>query len=671
MNTLSPHGALSENQSELTTHDILKPLTEALNSAILVYDKDWKISYTCSHAGSFFEIPEGLLQIGSDFRDLMSHMCAQGEFGDSLKTENLEAFYTNLRSGKLSGPADKHMWENRKESGRRLRHNTVVGKDGSLIIYIEDITKNSRSREMADIAFSIGNAGYWSLRFDTDRYHLSETIKNLLTDDEIADIETNGWWNLLHPDDINDTRRAWSRAFKTGEKMDFTYRITSEKSGMRYFRNIGYPEMSSTGKPLGTMCFVIDVTEQTEAAAKSKADKDLAERALLSSNEFLARMSHEIRTPMNGVMGMTDALLNSSRGDFAREELSVIKRSAENLLRVLDSTLEMAKLKAKEPIEPQTPQSPREAIMDAGRLWQKKARENNTDLRVRIHRSLPETLKFDRPRYEQCLNNLLSNAVKFTQDGEISVMSKIVERDGTQHFATIVKDTGIGMTPAQQARIFVPYAQGDETISPRFGGTGLGMSITKSLIERMGGTLQVQSALGQGSTFLISLPLETQLAGASPVDTAPKSSLPQVETADESRAGLSRISVLAADDNATNRLVLKSLFEPIFGAMYFAEDGQQAIDILKNRHIDIVLMDIHMPIMDGIEATLAIRTGGEAFSAVPIIALTADPEFQQKRVCVNIGMNDAQAKPINRERLIDACVSVLNAAGDGPMALSA
>ena len=693
------------SDSTLPLH-ILGGLTQALSTAIITYDADNSVTYRCANASKHFNIPEDVIAPGSNFNDLVDFLVMHKAFGSDSDDCKVGEYLDTIAAFRKTENVNRHHREQRTESGRRLRHNTICAEDGSLIIYIEDITKESRSREMADIALKIGNAGYWSLCFETQRYFLSETVRKLLTEDEVEDIQENGWWNRLHEDDLEPSRAAWQHAFKTGEKMDFTYRIACEKSGTRYFRNVGYPEFSTNGKPLGAMCFVMDVTDQKKIEEELERAKVTAETALSTSNTFLARMSHEIRTPMNGIMGLTDALLSAERGKAATEELQVIKRSAENLLRVMDDTLEMAKLKSENLDNIVKPESPRQAISDVGRLWKQKAAENGTSLTVRIHKSVPDLLEFDRSRFEQCLNNLLSNAVKFTQNGEISILSKLTQQDGRDMLVVAVKDTGIGMTPEQQEKVFLPFKQADDTIKSRFGGTGLGMSITKNLVELMGGTVQMRSKVAEGTVFMMLLPvslqtqnntsaplsadfatqampqppkrlpkltLENQVkntadpASDKPASPAPNNALPQVMSADEARSGLSNMTVLVAEDNDTNRMVVKALFEHVFGEMYFAENGREAIEILGSQHVDIVLMDIHMPIMDGIEATIAIRSSDAAYSNVPIIALTADPEFQQKRVCVNIGMNDAQSKPVNREDVIEACVNVLSERSRGAL----
>jgi CheY-like chemotaxis protein len=221
-----------------------------------------------------------------------------------------------------------------------------------------------------------------------------------------------------------------------------------------------------------------------------------------------------------------------------------------------------------------------------------------------------------------------------------------------------VKDNGIGMTLEQQKQIFEAYTQADKSIARRFGGTGLGMTITKEIIELMGGTITLRSESGKGTVFALTLPLESMKAKSpkqGSVDLVDKI----LEDSKPEPTNYSGLRILVADDNTTNHMVITSLLESLVGEIHLVSDGQQAIDVLKTTPIDIVLMDIHMPVMDGIEATLAIRGSSESWSDVLIIALTADPQYQQKRLCKNIGMDDALAKPVKLIELLGAIDNVL------------
>ena len=318
------------------------------------------------------------------------------------------------------------------------------------------------------------------------------------------------------------------------------------------------------------------------------------------------------------------------------------------------------------------PAPPSKCVESLCQLWEEKAIENGIKLSYQIDENVPPQIIFDDFRFEQCLNNLLSNAIKFAAGGEIKVIQTAVEQEQQRHLITAIKDNGIGMTPEQQEKIFTAFTQADRSISGRFGGTGLGMSITKNIIELMGGRISVNSTPGQGSVFALSLPIETvtPYQSAEPVTEDPAKTSKAVnrslvETLLEENAPepteYDSLRVLVVDDNPTNHLVMKTLLESVVGEIVTANNGVQAIQVLENETVDLVFMDIHMPIMDGIEATLAIRGCDEAFTDIPIVALTADPQYQQKRLCKNIGMNGALAKPVRLNDLLEEIDKILEA----------
>ena len=257
------------------------------------------------------------------------------------------------------------------------------------------------------------------------------------------------------------------------------------------------------------------------------------------------------------------------------------------------------------------------------------------------------------------MNNLISNAVKFTPNGNIKVLLTTQQKEGSKpRLIFAVQDNGIGMSKDQQNQIFEAYTQGDKSIAGRFGGTGLGMTITKEIIELMGGTISVRSELGKGSVFILSLPYHKD-SEASFEEDCNHLVEQLLDEAKPEPTNYSKLKILVADDNATNHMVVMSLIESLVAEVHLASDGQEALDILKTTDIDIILMDIHMPVMDGIEATLSIRSSEETWSDVSIIALTADPQYQQKRLCKNIGMDEALAKPVKLSDILEAFDNVL------------
>ena len=369
---------------------------------------------------------------------------------------------------------------------------------------------------------------------------------------------------------------------------------------------------------------------------------------------------------MNAVVGIADALIHHDGNPKILPKLKLIQSSAEKIIRIVDESLEHTKLaESKIQLDPSAA-SPREAVETVCALWEQKAVENGIDLQCKIDSKVPDTIIFDTHRYEQCLNNLISNAVKFSPGGKIFVVLTTLENMGQNNLVAVVKDTGIGMNQAQLANLFEAYTQADKTISGRFGGTGLGMNITKQLIELMGGKITAKSQIGSGTAIALTLPIKADRRTEE--DRRRNTSGELVDDILENAAApvseYSALKMLVVDDNPTNHMVVTSLLGSLVKHIDVAENGAEAIDALKKAEkdktqYDIVLMDIHMPIMDGIEATLAIRGSKAPYTDIPIIALTADPQYQQRRLCKNIGMDDALAKPVKLTELLGAMDRVL------------
>lgn len=675
------------SETDLSVSQVLEPLGQALNAGILTFDAKGHLFYANTSAQSLLGLPKDILAPGRTLHAILTYAAKQNYFGASLPLKAVPVLCSKVRQECEAGQLSHSAWVFTNEEGQALKITRIACENGQLLLHIENVSKATQLSDIIDIAYSTDKNGHWTYDFTTQKFRFSDNILNIFEPDEVIKIEDSGLWNFIHPDDVADAQKAWRVAFANDETMDFVCRIQGRKFGTMYLRNIGHPQYSTNGKPLGVICFINNVTELLETQNALKTAKDLAESTLSANNDFLAKLSHEIRTPMNGIMGMTDALMMSGHGDAISEQLKVIKSSAENLMRVMNDTLEHARLTSAEIQILTEACSPKDILTNIARLWQTKARENGTSVKLHLDSSLPDQIMIDPFRFEQCINNLLSNAVKFTANGSVSLISTVVMKNGQPRFVTAVKDTGIGMTAEQQENVFVPYRQADETISSRFGGTGLGMAITKNIIDVMGGSIQLKSRLGEGTTFALSIPLVTakdeqelgpEIDAIAPLPepttldiTAPNLSStpppfpePQVKgpliTDGPDMERISKLSVLVAEDNSTNQLVVRSLLEPVLGQMHFAANGQEAIDILSVHPIDIILMDIHMPVMDGIEASLKIRSEVTPYQNVPIIALTADPEYQQKRICINIGMNDALGKPVNRDEILQAFDRILN-----------
>ena len=361
-----------------------------------------------------------------------------------------------------------------------------------------------------------------------------------------------------------------------------------------------------------------------------------AETANRAKSAFLANMSHEIRTPFQGLLGMLQLLDTPALNALQHAQLRTAYDSAEHLLTILNDLLDMSKLEAGTLSVGSEAVRLRALVADVQRLMQGQAIARDLVLQVSVGTTMPEHVMLDDTRVRQVLYNLLSNAIKFTDRGGITL--DVRDSGGEIVFAVI--DTGIGIDAATLPRLFTRFAQGDVSRSRRHGGTGLGLEISRHLARLMGGDLTVQSAPGQGSRFEMHLPLRA--ADAAPV--SPSMPAPDL-------APVRPLRVLAAEDNPVNREVLAAMIEIDGHRVTFAENGLQAVEAIGAQPFDLVLMDLHMPELDGIGATRAIRALGGRAAKVPIVALTADAFAETRQRCLDAGMDEFLTKPVGLAEL--------------------
>ena len=573
--------------------------------------------------------------------------------------------------------------------GRRVRVNTWYNGTNGCTLVIRDISVSSRYRNLFEIAMNAADAGFWSMDFKSGKFTYSSSVARRLSDEELIHLQTNGLFAIIHPEDLAAITSEWQEVIQSKRDFDFKYRVRIESRGEMWQRSIGQIDCAPDGTPLGATAFVMDISEEMNKANALTAERSASK----AKSEFLARMSHEIRTPLNAIIGMSDSLKDEELSEDVRDVVNDIENAAEGLHYLLSRTLDHAKLMSDKVEINLEKADPRKVIGTVSRLWKPQITSKGLQFRVVIDPSLPSSVILDEFRLQQCLNNLLSNAAKFTKFGGVTLLAKQADIKNEPHLVFAVKDTGIGMSESQVSRIFDPFTQADNSIQREYGGTGLGMTITKNLCELMGGKIRVKAKRGEGSTFALLLPVlekeadlvpstpppqetivqpEVIPAASLPVDMPAKVAEPAIGSiADVSLAGdrtekqpFEGLNVLCVEDNQINQKVVKRLIGKRVKELYFAENGREALNVLNTVPVDVVLMDIHMPVMDGIETTLEIRRSDQAFANVIIIALTADPDYQQRRICRNIGMDDTIAKPVKREDILEAFDRTLSKLSD-------
>ncbi|MGA2598581.1 MAG: response regulator [Bryobacteraceae bacterium] len=377
--------------------------------------------------------------------------------------------------------------------------------------------------------------------------------------------------------------------------------------------------------------------------ADLEESKRRAEQSSRLKSEFLANMSHEIRTPMNGIMGMTDLALTLAKDKEQREYLEVARTSASSLLSILNDILDLSRIEAgRLTIEPVT-FDPRALMGETVQMWQVTARGKGLEIRVACAPKVPCRVIADSLRVRQVLLNLMGNAVKFTATGHIDVKLRFEEEPARLRFE--VRDTGIGIARDKQAAVFEPFTQADGSITRSYGGTGLGLAISSELLKLMGGSIRLESEVGQGAMFEFFVPCGVAAEVAETSSPASPAAIPVA-------AAPGHLEILLVEDNLVNQRIATRMLEKKGHAITVACNGLKALEALENRTFDLILMDVQMPEMDGYEATAAIRRREEGYAAhIPIIAMTANAMTGDRERCLEAGMDGYVSKPISMERL--------------------
>lgn len=410
--------------------------------------------------------------------------------------------------------------------------------------------------------------------------------------------------------------------------------------------------------------FAVEISERKRTAMELLAAKEAAEAGLRARNEFLANISHEIRTPMNGIIGMTELVLDGELNPQQREFMSMVGASANGMMSIINDLLDYSKMEALKLTLDSVPFRLSELLNATIEPLAITARDKDLVLSTRLENGIPDLLVGDPGRLRQVLTNLIANATKFTEKGSVTVSIEMAERSSTKvclHCS--VQDTGIGISKDKLELIFAPFEQADMSTTRRFGGTGLGLAICSQLVNLMNGKIWVESELGTGSTFHFIAEFGFDIA------IALHPTVPTRESASEEMT--QPLSILLAEDNRINQRVATNLLSKMGHAVVVVENGNAAVQALADRSFDLVLMDIHMPVMDGLEATRVIRAReGRSGMNTRIIAVTASATADDRAECLTAGMDGYISKPISRREL-QAVIEAVLGIGRMPDSLTA
>jgi PAS domain S-box-containing protein len=453
---------------------------------------------------------------------------------------------------------------------------------------------------------------------------------------------------LIHPDDRDAYVARFRDAVERRNSFRAEARMRRADGAWRWIASYAEPRLSGGGEFLGHAGISADFTERKQAEEEMYHAKLSAEAANRAKSEFLANMSHEIRTPMNAVLGLTGLALGTELTADQRTYLDGVKDAAESLLGLLNDILDLSKIEAGR-LEFETVEFDiRRLLESTAKVLGVRASSKGLELATEIAPDVPARLLGDPARLRQILVNLMGNAIKFTDAGSVKVLVERVAREGPEvelHFR--IQDTGIGIPREKQDLVFRPFVQADSSTTRRFGGTGLGLTISSQLAARMNGRLWVESEEGQGSTFHFS----ACFGAAAETASAPRA----VPAGGNTANGHATLRVLVVEDNPVNRLVATRLIEMQNHVVAAVTNGKEALERLEVEAFDCILMDVQMPVMDGFEATAAIRrrereTGG----AIPVIAMTAHAMAGDLERCLTAGMNAYVTKPVNAADLFAA-----------------
>lgn len=507
-----------------------------------------------------------------------------------------------------------------------------------------------RSTEATDL-------GVWYCNLPFDELIWNNEVKGHFFLPPDANVTIGMFYEIIHPEDRKPTRDAIEESIASGNPYDVIYRTVdpNNSENIKYIRAIGWTDYNESGDPIRFDGITLDVSFQHAYEQDLRRSKEAAEKANELKSAFLANMSHEIRTPLGAMIGFADLLKDSSISDEERlSYANVITRNGTQLSHIINDILDISKVESGQisieylEVEPVTIA---EEVMS---LLSVTAKDKDIGLRLVVEDSVPKTFNTDPVRLRQILMNIIGNAIKFTKVGEVAVtvFSEVGLKDQSKLFFRVL-DTGEGIAPGEEEKLFQVFSQGDNSITRKFGGTGLGLALSKKLAEALHGDVVLERSIkNEGSSFLISI-TEGTLSSSN-------HDYKNLRTEDAKHIRLKGVKILLVDDTADNQDLITKVLTDRKAIVDIAHDGREGVEKALHGNYDVVLMDLQMPVMDGYTATQYLRERG--FDK-PIVALSAHAMTEVRLECLNVGCTDYLTKPINFNdliRVVGKCVGNLS-----------
>jgi PAS domain S-box-containing protein len=656
----------------------LHGITDSAHDAILMMDPQGVISYW-NPAAELILGYRSEEAIGKDLHDLL--------VPDRYLEAHRVAFPKFVRTGHGNAVGKTVELVARRKDGRETAvamSLSAVSLNGEwhAVGILRDITDRKRaeeelreSKQRLDIAMDGAQMGAWYWDVAEDKRYFSDQTCSLLGINSATFRGTAGeFFAVIPPEDRETVKAAMSRTLDQDTPYESEYRAVWPDGSVHCITARGRLSRDNAGHPLKLSGVIWDITAQKRAendlkrtvVALESANKALeefnqvAESATHAKSEFLANMSHEIRTPMTAILGFAEVLLGEPGIDHAPpdriEAIRTIQRNGQYLLRLINDILDLSKIEAGKLDVEHITCSPVQVLADVIALMRIRADAKNLPLKLEYVGGIPESIHSDPLRLRQVLINLVGNAIKFTETGSVRVVTRLMQRlDKPALLQFDVIDTGIGLSQQQITKLFKPFNQADSSTTRKFGGTGLGLTISKRLATMLGGDITISSMPGKGSTF--SVTVETgDLEGVKPLESPVEAAIPTTLASSETIVAAIRLDcrILLAEDGPDNQRLIAFLLKKAGAKVTMVENGQFAMEQAlvaweQGQSFDVILMDMQMPIMDGYTSTRQLREQGYTG---PIIALTAHAMAEDRQKCLDAGCDDYATKPIDRQKFL-------------------